>query len=448
MAAPSSFHLFTQLPMELRLKIYHLALTPRTVPVRLRLDLDAWNWSTEKDWWTTYAVVPDKEFPSSPMPSVLGSCYEARRELSGLYGCLEIERSILESLLGPGSGKLHPSDDDDGAETEADQVDKSSSTKKLLESLLSGSQGRRRPRFNPDRDILAWREPRRWACCGDAQLRTLVHPLFLAASLSVRRVSVEYVPCMADLLEVLAFGVLDGSGGRLDALDVRVQNPSDCRVLRFRLCRVPETTRFSSPGEGERGVVGRVIDDGDRPEDIEELVRRHGLVWFPWARGEAYRNQEKREIEGDASGREDDPREPLVRSILDRILIRAAKPSSESAPAAPTDSPLSAFLPSANLLTRNVAVLQVLADPTTGPGASGSWARIRHLREDPARVQVRYPHVETQTLSFGAGDLRLDVLLWCHMLKLHGAGYPANLPFDIVGVPCHGFCGEEVGMGG
>lgn len=445
MAGPSSFHLFSQLPVELRLKIYHLALTPRTVPVRLRLDLGAWNWSTEKDWWTTYAVVPDKEFPSSPMPLVLDACYEARRELSGLYGGLEIERNILESLLEPGSGKLDSSSDNDD-ETEADKGDKSSSTKKLLESLLSGSQGRRRPRFNPDRDILAWRDPRRWACCGDAQLRTLVHPLFLAASLSVRRVSVEYVPCMADLLEVLAFGVLDGGGGaRLDALDVRVQNPSDCRVLRFRLCRVPETTRFLSPEEGERGVVGRVMNDGDRPEDIEELVERNGLVWFPWARGEAYRSQNK--IEGNASGHENDSREPLVRGILDRILTRAAKPSPESAPSTPTDSPLSALLPSANLSTRNVAILQVLADPTTGPGASGSWARIRHLREDPARVQVRYPHVETP-LSFGAGDLRLDVLLWCHMLKLHGAGYPANLPFDIVGVPCHGFCGEGVGMGG
>lgn len=464
-----SFHLFSQLPIELRLRIYQFALTPRTVPVRLKLDLDAWNWSVGKDWWTCYAVVADAERPSAPLPPVLGARYEAWAELEGLYGGLEIDQDILKTLLVPRRqrNREEETNNDDEIEDEKeeeaeeggggggddDDDDSEPLTERLVENLLSHRGKHRRPRFNADHDILEWREPRRWVCCGDQQLRTLVHPLFLAATLSVRRVSIEYVSCMADLLEVMALAVLDSSSGsRLDTLDISVKNPSDCRVLRFRLCRLPQVTRL----DGKRELPGRVMDPvEDRPQDIDELVRRHGLVWFPWARdSESDRNNSVLPRQGgdDASA----ACETRFRSIMDKIARNTAlaPPGGGTQAAAPTDSSLHPFLPPSQNLARaqNAAILQVLAetDPTTGPGASGTWARIGALREDPAQVKVQYPHHSApgdEPLSFGAeGDVRIDVLLWCHMLKLHGAGYPANLPFNIVGVPCHGFCNEAVGM--
>ncbi|ETS83822.1 hypothetical protein PFICI_05698 [Pestalotiopsis fici W106-1] len=240
---------------------------------------------------------------------------------------------------------------------------------------------------------------------------------------------------MADLLEVMALAVLDTRRGScLETFDISVKNPSDCRVLRFRLCRLPEVIRPA----GKKEIVGRVMDAvEDRPQEIEELVRRHGLVWFPWARSEAYCNGNS--SQGDAC-------ETRFRRIIEKIACHTAL-ASRNTPAVPTDSSLYPFLPSENLATKNVAILQVLAetDPTTGPGASGTWARIQAL-EDPAQVKVQYTHVPDEPLSFGTGDVRIDMLLWCHMLKLHGAGYPAKLPFNIVGVPCHGFCNEDVGM--
>ncbi|KAK9770564.1 hypothetical protein AB5N19_11385 [Seiridium cardinale] len=441
MSTVASFHLFPRLPTELKLKIYRLALTPRTVPVRLKLDLDAWNWSTEKDWWTCYSVVADAECPRTVLPAVLSARYEAWKELKGLYGGLRIDRAILETLLETlsESGDNRESQTTEVIDDEGVSLDEGGPrssrksdnlfSKRLVENLLSMQQERRRPPFNRHQDVLMWKDTQRWVSCGDTQLQTLVHPLFLASCLSVRHVRIEYVSCMANLLEVLAFGVLD-ERRELDSLDLSVRNPSDCRVLRFKLCRTPAITTTTGDGRSLEQVMGKSISD----TKVEDLVKTWGLVWFPWFRGYANHIDDKRQSND------------LVQHALSAITSPSIPPLAE--PSSSTPSPLSTLFRSATFKTVNTAILQVLSplDPTTGPGASGSWARLRALA-DPSKVSFQYPYSD-EPLKFGMGDLQADVLLWCHAMKLHGAGYPANLPFSIVGVPCHGFCGEEDGMTG
>jgi hypothetical protein len=76
----NTFHLFPYLPPELWLKIWAHALPRRTVPFRLKLDMDAWNWSTEGEaWWTQFRLRP--ESPQPALPPVLHASAEARREL-------------------------------------------------------------------------------------------------------------------------------------------------------------------------------------------------------------------------------------------------------------------------------------------------------------------------------------------------------------------------------
>ncbi|KAI1870544.1 uncharacterized protein JN550_005087 [Neoarthrinium moseri] len=481
MAAPSAFALFPLLPDELKLKIYRMALPGRSVPVRLKLDLEAWNWSSERDWWTCYALVPDTDAPRTPLPALLGVRYEAWQELRNLYPPLQISRSVLAALL-TSSKESGAGNEAMGDYGDADEVDEGiamgpapislpapisslsisqsreigsqplPSLHTLLDSMLiprhDGDEGKaclRRPSFHPDLDILCWRDTQRWASCGDAQLRTFVHPLFLAASLSVRYVSVDYVPSMAGLLEVLALSVLD-TRRPLEGLELRVRNPSDCRLLRFRLCRVP-----GSIG-GRAREIGPVLGE-DGTEGVEEVIRQQGekgVVFFPWFRETISRRRRQYDR---VSRPEGEKHEPLIHKALTSVAsqAQAQAPSGAAAPAFehPLPSPLPSLLAHARLETSDVAILQVVshADPMTAPGASGTAARRRALA-DPAAVRFQYAHSDVP-LGFGsAGCLQTDVLLWTHALKLHGAGYPANLPFEIVGIPCHGFCGEDFGMGG
>ncbi|KAH8681622.1 hypothetical protein BX600DRAFT_447021 [Xylariales sp. PMI_506] len=320
-----------------------------------------------------------------------------------------------------------------------------------------------------------------------------MHPLFLAACLSAPRVSIEYTaPAMAPLLEVLALaGVLDGRR-RLCSLELSAENPSDAGgAVRFRLCRRGEIARWaylpeeqqqgrrrrrqgrgsSCPAEegekeenknkGEEIRRGKergdavIEDDEDKDEQIEDLVQREGCVLFPWVVDKYTTSSTPDSAEEEDLGLSAEVRQRR------RQLILQTQQALRQDEGSPAGAALASLLEDVKIRALDdVVILQVLGpsnSTTTMPvvdaqhhlhrlaAASGTRRRRRAL-QDPSRLAFQHPFASSleTPLRFGE-DPVADVLLWCHGIRLHGAGYPANLPFEIVGIVCHGFCCEADG---
>ncbi|XXH04058.1 Bifunctional purine biosynthesis protein PurH [Hypoxylon texense] len=244
MESQSSFPQFSQLPAELRCKIWRFAIPRRTIPARLKLDLDAWNAATEADWMQHYRVVFDGPVPSLPPLPLVN--HEARYEITRSYSKpLEISRAAVAQSLGTRSGVV---------------VDDAT-----FEDLCAAS---RIVRFNPECDVLEWKNPKRWMPGVPSPQQLLQpHPLFLAACLSVRHVSLEYEGSMHKQLEALAAAVFDRDQP-LETLTVALVLPSEEQKHQFRLARRPSSLRLLDKDE----------------KDVRAILSQHSTCFIPWCK--------------------------------------------------------------------------------------------------------------------------------------------------------------------
>lgn len=243
------------------------------------------------------------------------------------------------------------------------------------------------PRFNPDLDTLRWSGTARWG----SSVSTPPNPLFLAACLSVHRVVIEYAPAVANQLEVLALAVLDDRRP-LQSLEVIASSPSEGGRLRFRLTGTPRELPYLKAGE-----------------TVSQTVSKHGAAFFPWFR----------------PGR---PRDCLTET-LDPVALQAVGNQ----------------YPEANFLVEDArlrgpasyCILQVVnyTSPSLGIAAR------RKALSSPEKLSFHYKHARG-AIQFGQ-SLQTDIILWLNGLKMYAAGFPANLPFEISGMCCHGFCTGE-----
>lgn len=238
MESDSSFPQFSQLPAELRCKIWRFAIPRRTIPARLKLDLDAWNGATETDWMQHYRVVFDGPEPSLPPLPLVN--HEARYEITRSYSRpLAISSAALKQSLGARSL--------DDAE---------------FEDMCASS---RISRFNAECDVLEWKDPKRWLP-RSMQLQQ-PHPLFLAACLSVRHVSLEYEASMHRQLEALTAAVLD-KDQPLETLTVTLVLPNEDQGHQFRLARRPANLRLLDKDE----------------KDVRAILSQHSTCFIPWCK--------------------------------------------------------------------------------------------------------------------------------------------------------------------
>ncbi|KAK8029038.1 hypothetical protein PG991_006094 [Apiospora marii] len=390
----SEFHQFVLLPPEIRCKIWRYTLPHRVVDMRLKPNIDVRNWVPPGEWWLHYVLAHDDDSnddPSSssssastPLPSVLLTCYEAYRELARHYQPIPLNQPLIKRSLGG------------DAAWEQDTTPAEDYTTARL------------TRFHRDHDTLRWRRTARWGLSA----RAPANPLFLAASLAARRVVVEYAPALATQLEVLALAVLD-AGQVLERLDIVATNPSDGRRLRFRLCATPP-----------RRVATGLTTAGS----VYEIVDRGGAAFFPWFH------------------RHPDSARGYNRNLEDPSAV-ALKAIEWQFPAATPLFQNSRFHPAGSH-----CILQVLDPPPAGgiegnaPSSSRGATtadqddvavRVGKLR-DPDKLCFQYQHAR-DPVRFGE-DLQMDVLLWVRGLQMHAAGFPSNLPFEVVGLCCHGFC--------
>ncbi|KAK8128478.1 hypothetical protein PG984_009586 [Apiospora sp. TS-2023a] len=387
----SEFHQFVLLPPEIRCKIWRYTLPHRVVDVRLKPNIDVRNWVPPGDWWLHYVLDHDNDDDTynnqstSTMPSVLLTCYESYRELARHYHPIPLDQPLLKRSLGG-----------DDAVWERDST-----------TPAEDYSSAHLPRFYCGNDTLRWRGTSRWGLSA----RSPANPLFLAASLAgPRRVEVEYAPAVATQLEVLALAVLD-TAKPLERLDVVATNPSDGRRVRFRLCATPSYPR----GEGE----GEVIERLSTARSVSDIVAGGGTAFFPWF---------DRRYPGSVSGTED-PSAVALKVV--EWQFPAATPLFTNSRFHPTGSH---------------CILQVLDSPHGGAKEKCSYRGADHddvvVRVgkllDPSKLSFQYQHAR-DPVRFGE-DLQMDVLLWIRGLQMHAAGFPSNLPFEIVGLCCHGFC--------
>ncbi|KAK8091055.1 hypothetical protein PG994_000560 [Apiospora phragmitis] len=249
----SEFHQFVLLPPEIRCKIWRYTLPHRVVDVRLKPNIDVRNWVPPGDWWLHYVLdhddnddseQPSSSFSSSCLPSVLLTCYEAYRELARYYRPIPLDQALIKRSLGG----------DDAWERDSIPAEDYSAA--------------RLTRFHRDHDVLRWSQTSRWG----PSAQSPANPLFLAASLAVRRLVVEYAPAVAAQLEVLALAVLD-VGQPLKRLDLVATSPSDGRRVRFRLGETPprgrEVARLTAAA---RSVVAEIV----------ALTGGGKVALFPW----------------------------------------------------------------------------------------------------------------------------------------------------------------------
>ncbi|KAK6852715.1 hypothetical protein PG995_011266 [Apiospora arundinis] len=384
---PSEFHQFVLLPPEIRYKIWRYTLPHRVIDMRLKPNIDVRNWVPPGDWWLHYVLDhddnPEKSFSSSSssslssLPSVLLTCYEAYQELGRHYRPIALDQALLKRSLGG----------DEAWERDSTPAEDYSAA--------------RVTRFHRDYDTLRWTGTFRWGL----SVRSPANPLFLAASLAVRRVVVEYAPALATQLEVLALACLD-AGQPLEQMDLIATNPSDGRRLRFRLCETPP-----------RNKVAYLTT----AQSVPGLVTECGAAFFPWFDG------------GDAADRR-------RRNYTEGLNSVAVKVVEWQFPAA-----IPLFENSRFHSRGSYCILQVVGlDPDVqGPYPISSRddndmaVRVGKLL-DPDKLSFQYQHAR-DPVRFGE-DLQMDVLLWIHGLQMHAAGFPSNLPFEIVGLCCHGFC--------
>lgn len=379
---PSEFHQFVLLPPEIRYKIWQYTLPHRVVDMRLKPNIDIRNWVPPGDWWLHYVLDHDdnsdeKSLSPSSLPSVLLTCYEAYHELGRHYRPIALDQSLKRSLGG-----------DAAWERDATPAEDYSAA--------------RVTRFHRDNDTLRWAGTSRWGLSA----RSPANPLFLAASLAVRHVVVEYAPAIATQLEVLALACLDVTQP-LERLDLIAANPSDGRRVRFRLGETPTRGRvaYLTPGRS-----------------VSEVVGEYGAAFFPWFHG------------GCADECRDDNNTEGPNPVALKVVewqFPAAMP----------------LLTNSRFHRRgSYCILQVLDLPPdikgssiTSNGDHDVAMRVGKLL-DPGKLSFQYQHAR-DPVRFGE-DLQMDVLLWIRGIQMHAAGFPSNLPFEIVGLCCHGFCYE------
>ncbi|KAI0473191.1 hypothetical protein GGR56DRAFT_603732 [Xylariaceae sp. FL0804] len=217
------FPRFSELPAELRCHIWRLAIPCRFVSVRLRLDLDGWNSSTESDWSTHYRVELDgpdyRTHPPPGPPSLAGVNHEARAEVLSHYG-----------------PSLPPS------------------TLKRTDRGWPVGEGAEIPWFNAQSDVLSWARVNRWPPNSD---------LFARTCLSVQHVEVENSHTntgLAHQLFRLAAAVLDPAQP-LQTLTVLQQlyTPGSWGrfACRYRVVRRPPSPRVLRKGEPLADVLAR-----------------------------------------------------------------------------------------------------------------------------------------------------------------------------------------------
>ncbi|KAK8079506.1 hypothetical protein PG997_007324 [Apiospora hydei] len=378
----AEFHQFGLLPPEIRYKIWRYTLPHRVVNLRLKPNIDVRNWAPPGDWWLHYVLDHDEDeddkspgrSPSS-LPSVLLTCYEAYQELARHYRPIPLDQPLLKRSLG------------------GDAVWERDSTP------AEDYSAARLTRFCRDNDTLLWAGTSRWGL----SVRSPANPLFLAASLAVRRVVVEYAPAVASQLEVLALAVLD-VGQPLERLDLVATNPSDGRRLRFRL--------EETPPQGEVAYLTTA-------KSVSKIVAEGRTAFFPWF---------NREYSQD--GHQDNTEEPSPVALkVIEWQFPAATPLFE-------DSRFHA--------RSSYCILQVLEDMNSSSSNGCSLnndvaVRVGKLM-DPGKLSFQYQHAR-DPVRFGE-DLQMDALLWIRGLQMHAAGFPSSLPFEIVGLCCHGFCCE------
>ena len=240
------------------------------------------------------------------------------------------------------------------------------------------------PRFNQELDTLRWPGTARWG----SSASTPPNPLFLAACLSVRRVLIEYAPAVANQLEVLALAVLDDRQP-LRSLEISARSPSEGGLLRFRLAETPRQLPYLKAGE-----------------TVSQTVSKHGVAFSPWFRP------------GGPQGR--------LPENLHPVALQAVE----------NQYPEAKFLLEGARLRgpESYCILQVVnyTSPSLGVAAR------RKALSSPEKLSFHYKHARGG-IQFGE-SMQTDVMLWLNGLKMHAAGFPANLPFEISGMCCHGFC--------
>lgn len=245
------FPQFALLPAELRLRIWRYAAPRRTIPVRLKQDLDAWNWASNLDWWMHYNVVPDGQSPS-PVPAVLLVNTEARAEVVKQYQHpLRIDRDhVRRTTRVPDEYEsVHDGDEQ---------------TSKSFDKMCDASSVRP---FHPYCDVLEWAETWRWH--RDAMTNTT--PLFLGACLSVRHVSIEYALWMCGPLLRLAKAVVsEKHPTQLSTITVTINQPRERRQTQYRLAKRPPS---AVPLVG--GCPGTSLDNNGL-DLIEEAIENLG----------------------------------------------------------------------------------------------------------------------------------------------------------------------------
>ncbi|KAI2638648.1 hypothetical protein GGS26DRAFT_352851 [Hypomontagnella submonticulosa] len=127
--------------------------------------------------------------------------------------------------------------------------------------------GSRIPHFNPDTNALEWNSTGRWATKSWRE----PCPLFLAACLSVRYVSVEYDRSMCVQLEDLVLALLDPCQP-LETLTISgiESHPSfHVKYPRYRLARTPPGPRYFLEKEAD-------------VEELDAILSRRETCFLPW----------------------------------------------------------------------------------------------------------------------------------------------------------------------
>ncbi|KAF7531744.1 hypothetical protein G7054_g8603 [Neopestalotiopsis clavispora] len=240
----ASFPQFSLLPAELRCKVWRYALPQRTVFFRLKMDMDAWNWASESDWWAHYVLTGDHKSATATttttqqLPSLLLVNHEARFESAKAYRQLTIDKAVLKRCL---------------------------SNEFVVDSSLERMRNlKKTPRLNVDNDILEWAHVKRWSRNNPARCSAL----FLAASMSVQHVVVEYDHYLHTSLLSLALSVMDVESP-LKSLTLKVFDASVQKQVTYRIAAVSDRVPVIRDQEQLSGILRRrhADDDDDDYQD-------------------------------------------------------------------------------------------------------------------------------------------------------------------------------------
>ncbi|KAJ1326203.1 2EXR family [Microdochium nivale] len=391
-----SFPQFALLPAELRLRIWRFAAPRRTVPVRLKQDLDAWNWASNLDWWMHYNVVSDNNNPHkqqhdaaapdyNKIPAVLLVNTEARGELIKQYRePLRINRELVKWLsLRPWEGPLATVGLAANLGLGQPQQPASESFDRMCDAPSV------KP-FHPEFDVLEWAETWRWH--RDATTNTT--PLFLGACLSVRHVSLEYAVWMSQPLGTLARMITEKrSDISLQTITVTVNQPRKRRQSQFRLARKPRAGKLTPSASPAKDSWEQQI------QNVKSAVEENGAALFQSTLADEYSYQTF------------DPSEFAVFQV-----IRSAE------------------------LTDDAAAydrLRQLAWKSASQFAAPYWEEA--ARSDPM-----------QDDAMPKKQLDSDLAVWCEKLKAHAVDpFSRTLPAAaVLTIPCHGICTPEHGLPG